>query len=1415
MGKPTEEFQYQTRRLQGQGNSEVYATLLEGRVIIEKKFESPEAARREEKVTRELAVRRDEAGHALSNNDFVFFTTVALQGDKAAIRMDTMAGWTLAEYRDRWLAGGRPWPDDYPAGAMPVRVYLLRVLEAIRETAFALERVHHNRIPYLHCDIKPGNLWIVAGQHPTDRMAGIRIIDFGSAVNLNREDLDALTPDQLLERYRHVCGTPGFWSPRLSRLYRDMNDLSEAVWSESPRAARLAEGCRADLRALTPADDFYSLTATLFWALTGETAADKTADGVGLALEQSLAGVPSDVRQALTAFVTEELERCGGEDEGQETLSPFRHFLQGLEQVEELARSEDIRPETLSRGVESWWEEQDECPFPEDAGLISDKPWTEPENLEDLPQGIPGVEFVLDESVKAFCLEGEAGSGKTSILLCALDQLLKERHQIPLYLPLESFDSQPDWLLRELCRRYLPRAADPTRAVEQLRRMLSGKGEDRFTLLLDGTEQIPPEDQAAFCRMVEQWSDCPRVRLVAAGRRVPELGLPRFYLVPGPDSLEGLEELCSRENWYIRLMDRRLYQVAWLPGIHHGQLGKKRMPYSAAFVQAEELYEKLQGVDETVEGKIGFLTLLGPICCRMILEDRLNFSAAWVNTNGDELQRMENAGLLKRAGTGRYLLARRLRDFLAAIWCAEPGHSGELLKLLRLAKGNLAGMLFDMAELSPYMAAREKARKVDFFLERFLERICPGENPLKRLLDGLFRRFTLPRILPNWKVKGRLVFEAWAYSQWGDLSQENLSLYPAEILDLHHVQLTSECGETVLPRIDMRQIAMLDIPEEILWIDYRDGCLLLTSCKTVMVFDAGGHAYDVTAVLQDAMQGYRAHPVYAVFVSHGPEAGPGDLTIRVKLYSEEIKGIVQSMPVFHPGKGVSTWSWGNVLSEDRNPDDKNHPAPGVWIASDGAHRLSVERRMGRIRLMCRSFHNSEAPAEELWECGVPGRLYEHLGQRQLVRGHLWLTVCRRWPDRGAGGITLFSDDDSVHWRYTSPNYAAIDWMALKGAEDILELRFADLGHIVLMEDSIICEGWACIAMGSEGVELDEYHLLQIGADGRVKASVSLPELDRRDLMVQDPMCESWGESTADLLNWQARDGNVVYFRSFFFPDTVIRYSLLDTNTVCIRHSAPVKALAWVRSPDGTRQLISILENDWMGRRLDGEKPGPEMPLLSLTERYTIYIPQRKGNFCPFVTGALTGAQLDATEYFEQPSVVQTLAASREKRYPTLRQKYRSREVRIAQFPALRCGGGSMEDFARQCAEELDGNDLTKWLPLVAELSPGEVEAFRLGLEQQLDTDANILWLEREDMVRGRYAARLSDWEKEGMPCDLLALDLTKDLMLPEDVADIVCVLKYFDQFSLIGSHAIILTGKEGDCLADLLGEALAGHEEPF
>ena len=115
---------------------------------------------------------------------------------------------------------------------------------------------------------------------------------------------------------------------------------------------------------------------------------------------------------------------------------------------------------------------------------------------------------------------------------------------------------------------------------------------------------------------------------------------------------------------------------------------------------------------------------------------------------------------------------------------------------------------------------------------------------------------------------------------------------------------------------------------------------------------------------------------------------------------------------------------------------------------------------------------------------------------------------------------------------------------------------------------------------------------------------------------------------------------------------------------------------------------------------------------------------------------------------------------------------------------------------------------------MGELSPGEVETFRRCLEGQMDFDANILWLEREDIVSGKYAARLSGWEKEGMPCDLLVLDLTKDLMLPEDAADIVSVLEYFDRFSLIGSHALILTGKEGDRLADLLGEALAGQEQP-
>lgn len=1443
MGKPTEEFQYKTRRLQGQGNAEVYATLLEGRVIIEKMFESPEAARREEEVTRELAVQRDGAGHALSNNDFVFFTTVVLQGDKAAIRMDTMAGWTLAEYRDRWLIGGRPWPDDYPAGIMPVRVYLLRVLEAIRETAFALEQVHHNRVPYLHGDIKPGNIWIVAGQHPMDRMAGIRIIDFGSAANLNMEDLDSLSPDQLLERYRHVCGTPGFWSPRMSRLYRDMNALSEAVWSESPRAARLAEACRADLRALTPADDFYSLTATLFWAVTGETVADKTADEVRLVLAKSLGDVPADVREALADFVVEELEHCVGDSSG-EPLPGSRRFLQGLEKVEELARSEDIRPETLSRSVETWWEKQDECPFPEDSGLISDKPWTEPENLEDLPQGIPGVEFVLDESIKAFCLEGEAGSGKTSILLCALDQLLKERHQIPLYLPLESFDSQPDWLLRELCIRYLPRAADPARAVEQLRRMLSGEGEDSFTLLLDGAEQIPPEDRAAFCRMVEQWSACPRVRLVAAGRTVPELGLPRFYLVPNPESLEGLESAPPKASWYVGMTAFRLRQAAWLPAARDNVWleNLEHRPVTAVGFQAAWLFGIIVDSGHTARAEEFFLTTMAPLCCRMVGEDTLTFSAEAAEIPGDFLQWLKAIGICKPAGGGRFVLSRRLRDFLAAVWCAAPEHSDTLPDLLRMAKGDLTGFVFNLAELSPLFARVEQQIQAGtpwgnldeeactgmacgenprprFFLPTgeespwtdFLNRIYPRENPLKQLLYGVFRRFTLPPILPGWQEKGRLVFEAWAYSQWGDLSREDLSRIPPEILDLHHARLTGEYGETILPRVDMRQIALLDIPEEILWMDCRDDCLLLTSPHRVTVVEPDGRSI----CLREAGKEDPVRPVCARFEREIPDHIPEDITGEWPLV---VRFFCESGGMGHwPMQGKIQYQQGKESPleavslrqqvEWEQWTQKQHPRPGVWISSDGRCRLSLEKRLGRIWLMRRDLRKPDAPAEKLWECGVPGYWYETPGCREQVEGDLWLTV--RQEKLGslgpAGGeLTLYDGEGSQRmWHFDSPDQAAVVWMnkAVAGWG-----RYAELGTIVLTGNGLLCECRTADNVWAYEAGEVKFFLLDITPYGRVRNTVALPELEEE----YGPEPQAWEDFAVDPANCVARDGEEIYFCSAFFPDIVIHYHPETAQVEEIRHNAPVKAIVrqW-NAKENTGRLVSVCAEGGMSRWLSGERADTVLTPPPLLQEYARRVFQREGTFRPFVARVLTGAQLDAAGYFEKRFPIKSGEAGPRGRYTLLRQTPRLEKIRIARVPALCCGGRSMENFARQCLEELDGNGLTGWLPLVAELSPGEGKAFRRCLEQQMDFDSNLLWLERTDLVSGKYAVRLSGWEKEGMPCDLLVLDMTKDLMLPEDVADIVSVLEYFDRFTLVGSHALILTGQDGRKLADLLAGTLA------
>ena len=488
---------------------------------------------------------------------------------------------------------------------------------------------------------------------------------------------------------------------------------------------------------------------------------------------------------------------------------------------------------------------------------------------------------------------------------------------------------------------------------------------------------------------------------------------------------------------------------------------------------------------------------------------------------------------------------------------------------------------------------------------------------------------------------------------------------------------------------------------------------------------------------------------------------------------------------------------------------KQHPRPGVWISSDGRCQLSLEKRLGRIWLTRRDLRKPDAPAERLWECGVPGYWYETPGRREQVEENLWLTV--RQEKLGilgptGGELTLY-DGGGIQrmWKFDSPNQAATTWMRSVAAG---WGGYAEAGAIVLTEKGILCE---CRMWSGNDELAAAFFLLEVSPEGRVQYSIHLPELEEE----YAPEPEAWEDFAVDPANCAAMDGEEVYFCSAFFPSIVLHYHPETAQVEEIRHNAPVKAIVrqWSAGKN-TGRLVSVCAEGGRSRWLSGERGDTPLTPPALLQEYGRRVFQREGTFRPFVARVLTGAQLDDAGYFEKRFPVKSGEAGPRGRYTLLRQTPRLEKIRIARVLFLDGCGERTGKLIQKCVEELETNDMTKWLPLVAELSSGEVETFRLGLEQQLDMDANILWLEREDIVSGKYAARLSGWEKEGMPCDLLVLDLTKDLMLPEDAADIVSVLEYFDRFSLIGSHALILTGKEGDRLADLLGEALAGQEQP-
>ena len=154
----------------------------------------------------------------------------------------------------------------------------------------------------------------------------------------------------------------------------------------------------------------------------------------------------------------------------------------------------------------------------------------------------------------------------------------------------------------------------------------------------------------------------------------------------------------------------------------------------------------------------------------------------------------------------------------------------------------------------------------------------------------------------------------------------------------------------------------------------------------------------------------------------------------------------------------------------------------------------------------------------------------------------------------------------------------------------------------------------------------------------------------------------------------------------------------------------------------------------------------------------------------------------------------------------------------AQIPVFRAKDGEdMAAFGGRCREALArGPACTGPLPLrVAAVEADAPLAKGFVAEQErwcADSFGQaVVCLDRDRLRRGWYVTLFPDMEREGLPCEVLCLDMTGPETSAEDVPELAVVLEFFGRFCQQGAAAFLLA-REPDALTPGLEAALTKTE---
>lgn len=1260
--------EFLTRSLSRRSNTQVCATLRGARVAIEKIWlaESDDAedvartraqANQEAETMRRLGIQRDADGNVVNNNNFVFSCEVIPGADRTTLRMDTEAGWTAAEYRARWREGRRGTgadslpPDDFPQDTLPWPTYLARVLDIIEETAYALHSIHNAKpARYVHGDIKPPNIWVQAGQHPFERMAGCRLIDFGSAFAPQSID-SALTPQALLGAFGHVCGTPGFWSPAAYDAYLRLSDLQNAIASRTPDVQDRANSCRRALKSLGPADDMYSLTATFFWMLTGQTVTGQDDALIRTAIEQSLDALPAAVQHAAADFILGQLNACASAEPAPDCDD---QFLRELETLRQIADRTGLHPETLRQCAQQWWDiwtrrrqepryiKKDALPVLSQNGTVLDVvelSWLKVDwrNNADLTRTYHLESLLAHGKHKDYAIVGAAGMGKTCLLRYTFTHLLNAPRIVPLYVPLEQ---AADGIFRFLADQYLSfLEADLADGPAALRRLFGNETRYRFYLFLDHLDPAQCPENGPLFHEIRELCAFSSVKVITAGRSAPPLGLPVLYTVPR--ERRYLSEIGSLQegNWYVRLARFRLCQTV-LPYIQQQifmELTREsQQTVTAAQMKVLWLYHLLQtrveGADQTA-----VLEFFPALCAGLFKQNRLCFPPegcqpylpSQPQAVAGCLQVLWQMDLLTRRGAD-YVIEVPTRDWGAALYysSAQPSEErvGELQDCLRHTQADTENLLFFLAELSPRHPMPETVsdRVLPDAARAFLAHFSPPYSILDKLLDAC-------RPAQGW-LQGRSdgssanLFLAWVYEHGGDLSGYDLSQLDQDLLDLRHVRLLGAAGSAKLPeKLRLPAVALLPVPDTVRWMDWRDDCLLLASEEEAVVYTPQAR------MLRLPLPGDCHRIWYAALC---PEKS------RIELFAETSDYGVRYL--------AFDWQTGAYLPErvSRFPFERMDELRSLrekdkgWLTSDRRYRLTFWKSLGRMYLLAVARFSQVRDgvwpenANLLWEV-QPDRLAANAANAMLAFEDMRMEC-------GATRVTLH-DIRAGEMLWSEP-YSRLWEMLRKATKE--NLAWIKEGAFAMLPDGFVfeiqhgmgipvsvngCQQWYwLISCDRHGVpkQAIRYNMNKLNAVEAERWPKDIPP----DVDVKEEF-RDLENSPAAARNHQVYAGGKLYFRSKLKPYLVIIWDLQAGKAErLVLSSRQVEAL--VR--DGDR-VIAVHAGHKLGFLLSGtvEEIRRTVPLRELLHSYTRFTARRR-TFVPFVESPVTAQQVTAFAPPAQP-----------------------------------------------------------------------------------------------------------------------------------------------------------------------------------